>query len=143
MNLPHFEKLDEFWTRRAARWQKRRVSPQILSGFAESVVARIREQESEAPAPARRTNPWNAWAAALTPIAVGVLVFSLVSTQRFLSPDGFEGARSFELASADAALVAEMEALRELGAWTEEDETAVAGDGLLELSRADRAATLA
>jgi hypothetical protein len=111
--------------------RERGITPEFLKGFSASVVRRIEAKDEPSPRPF-------GWKAAVPVFAVLVLAFvTLVRPGGILRPEApAPEAAVFEIAQlpepvqkAEATLADEIEALKELGAWTSEDEEAVGVEG--------------
>ncbi|HTL70215.1 MAG TPA: hypothetical protein VL404_02870 [Candidatus Eisenbacteria bacterium] len=119
MKKESFDSMDESLRRRLDAVPRKAVPPELLKGFSASVAARL---EAEGTRPARRRFA----VPALAP-AFAVLVLAVVVVGR-LGPAARGPAPRppyVQIASNPSNLSSEIAALRELGAWTEEDEQSV------------------
>lgn len=127
MKDEQFKKEDEKMMERMKPVRERRVAPEFLKGFSASVVRKIEAKKE----PATRSFTWQA---AVPVFAVLVLAFvTLVRPNGILQPQApVPESAVFEIAQlpepvlqVEATLADEIEALKELGVWTNEDEEAV------------------
>ena len=114
MNHEAFEKMDQSWIKGLKNVRDRQVPQQALRDFSESVEQRIFEKEKQR----KRLIGVGVPAAALAL----ALVFFAVS--RFLFIPGVPPATE-PVPTQESEIIAEVQILRELGAWTEEDDLAI------------------
>ena len=125
MNDEHFKNMDESWMRDLKKLREEKISPELLKGFSASVKARILQEETKK---ALRTRPspfrW------FVPVWVPTLAVLVIASAVVLkSPVDLKSARTARTASANISEVnEEIEALSQVGAWTEDDEDEVAGE---------------
>jgi len=129
MSNERFKELDESWMRDLKNLREEKISPERLKGFSASVRARILEEETKK-ALRTRPNPFR-W---LLPVWVPTLAVLVIASAVVLkSPAGqtpyAPSAKTSHVASANVSEVSEeIEALRQVGAWSEDDEDEVAGE---------------
>ncbi len=124
MKKEPFEKLDESLMKDLKNLRDKNVPSEILKGFSASVEKRIREKQAPEPV---RSLPRRGWVPLWVP-AFAVLVVASVIAIRFPfgSPAISVSPATVQLASAGSSeLSDEIAILRELGAWTDEDEKIV------------------
>ncbi len=125
MSDKNFEAMDRSLMKDLKTAAKAPVPPDVLKGFSASVIEKIREED-----PARETYHPVLSAVWLTPAFAVLILASLVVWHL---PGGQEGkplwqsavskpAAMIQLASTVSTISAEVAALRELGAWTDEDD---------------------
>lgn len=141
MSDEQFKKMDEHMMKRMKPVRDRRVAPEFLKGFAASVVRKI--ESKNGPAPVRSLGWRHACRQAGAAVPVfAVLVLAVVTVMRLpgqqrpvptsAAPAVFEIAQlpdQHPVEAAETALTEEIEALKELGAWTDEDEKAAGVTG--------------
>lgn len=120
-----FEKFDEAWMKRCQAHREKKVPAPLLEGFSRSVEERIRREfEKKSP----RLNPSTPWVRLWVPAFVLFLVFttSFVIRATFLTKPAEVSFVTSPFALSEISIILEdIAVLRELGAWTEEDEAAV------------------
>ena len=140
MTKESFEKMDQAWMEKLKTERQRKVPWEILKGFSASVEKRILQKQAR---PSFGLVPSRAWAPVVVPV-LAVMVLASVAVLRLplsdrgaISPSG-----AIQLAQANntSEVDEEIAALKELGAWTEEDEQAlgVGDQSILEDSELSR-----
>ncbi len=111
-----FERMEDFFRKNLGASHRNIVPPEVLKNFSWEVELKIRQKLENPPKPraARIFSP--VWA----PIGAALILF-LVLAPHF--PQGFGPTRPANISE----ISIEIAAMREMGVWTEEDESAVAG----------------
>jgi hypothetical protein len=128
MDNRDFEKTDVSWMKRLGALCQKPIPPEILKGFRASVEDRIRQNQAQRqrkPLPSFSL-PVFSWAPALAIVIVAfVVVLRLPDRQNLpLGPR-----QVLRMATVTSTLAEEIAALREVGAWTNEDEAALGING--------------
>lgn len=116
-----FEGQDHSWMERLKGVREKKVPPIFLKGFADSVESQIRKTQ---PSLEIQLKPKRTWVPVWTPVLVVLIIGSLlvlrlpVGMRQIPAP-----VKTIELAKANVTQLSdEIAALREIGAWTDEDE---------------------
>lgn len=122
MKPEEFKKIDDEMMKATAPLRDRKLNPKLLEGFAVSVERRI--EAGRAAAPKHSPMSLRAWVPAFAVLVLAVVAVSKISGP---APHAVATAPSvMELAQngTEVSLAEEIEALRELGVWTDDDEAA-------------------
>ena len=123
-----FEKIDERWMKDLKEIREKKVPEKILDGFAASVEARIREDKRNVAAKAYDIKPKRFLVPVFAPTFAVLIIGSVLVLRSPLAtrPEAVPQAltrRVSEKTTSDN-ISEEVAVLREVGAWTEEDEAA-------------------
>lgn len=116
-----FEKQDQSWMERLKGIREKKVPPIFLKGFADSVESQIRKTQ---PSLEIQLKPKRTWVPVWTPVLAVLIIGSLLVLRL---PAGMRQipapVKTIELAQANVNQISdEIATLREMGAWTDEDE---------------------
>ena len=118
-----FEKQDKAFMEALKGTREKKVPPMMLKGFSASVEKKIREKQPSLEIQLKPKRVWiPVWVPVLTVLVIGSLLV-LRMPYEMKGPDIVHHYKVVELADA-SELSDEIAALRELGAWTDEDEKA-------------------
>ena len=130
MHDEQFKKMDESWMKNLKKLREEKTPPALMEGFSVSVKGRILEEETRK---ALTINPLGSFRR-LAPLWVPTFAVLIIASAVVLkSPAGRRPYPAPTVKTAGAVSVNasevndEIEALRQMGAWTEDDEDDVAG----------------
>lgn len=132
MNEHDFDKMDSEFLKKFEKLRKERVPKKVLEGFSASVEEKIRKKLFT-PALEKKRFRLPLWAPVMTVLVLGSLVLFRTGLHRatyFESPGSSMVISQQRLVNGDLSV--EIAALKEMGEWTDEDET-VLGDPTEEL----------
>lgn len=124
MDHKSFEEQDKSWMDATKTEREKKAPSAIMKGFSASVESKIRQHQ---PSLEIKLKPRSAWVPVWAPVFAVLVIGSLLVLRM---PVGMKDAslpiKTIELAQANVTQLSdEIAALREIGAWTDEDENSV------------------
>lgn len=121
-----FEKMDKFWSDKLDQEKKKEISPELLKNFSQSVEDKLRAKEAKKFRLPEISLSGLFRVRTLVPVLAVMVLASIVAIRLPMGLNQAPILENLQMSQAFATPIeSEIAALKELGVWTDDDETAV------------------